>query len=141
MQQYYFEDMDIGMSAQMCKVISQDDVDTFADLSGDTNPLHLDAEFAAASRFRERIVHGSLTASLISAVIGTKLPGTGTIYVSQTLNFRAPVRPGERVTVIATVADKQEKRKAGFITMTCVCRVGDTVVLDGEALILLAKRG
>ncbi len=140
MQTYYFEDIAVGMSAQLSKLISMDDVLAFADISGDTNPLHLCPDYAATTPFRERIAHGSLTASLISAVIGTKLPGTGAIYVSQTLNFRAPVAPGQLVTATATISQTRERQKNGLITLHCDCQVKNKSVLDGEAVVMLAKR-
>ncbi|MEC9368698.1 MAG: MaoC family dehydratase, partial [Pseudomonadota bacterium] len=91
---YFFEDLSLGMEASHTKTITSSDIQLFADLSGDDNPVHLCDDFAAATIFKQRIAHGILTASLLSTVIGTKLPGPGCIYVSQSLNFRAPVKIG-----------------------------------------------
>ena len=94
---YFFEDLAIGMSAEFRRVIGDEEMRLFADLTGDDNPLHFDDDFAEQSRFGGRIVHGMCTAALISTVIGTRLPGPGCIYLSQTLRFTAPVRPGDEV--------------------------------------------
>src|SRR5256884_9251537 len=129
----YFEDLSIGMSESLSKTIASSDVVGFAQLTGDRNPIHLSEHFAAKTQFGRRIAHGLYTASLISAVLGTRLPGPGAIYISQTLNFRAPVRIGDTVLVTVTVAALiAEKSRA---RLTCVCAVGGEVVLDGEALV------
>lgn len=136
--QYDFEDIDVGMEAAVTKVITEFDVIAFAGLSGDKNPIHLDEAYAKSTRFGARIAHGMLTASLISAVLGTRLPGPGAVYMSQSLFFRAPVRIGAtveaRVTVVETIPAKARVRLA------CVCTVEDTVVLEGEALMMVPKR-
>ena len=138
MHGYYLEDLSVGMSAVFGKTITEADIQTFAGVSGDTNPLHLHDEFAHSTMFKGRIAHGMLSASFISTVVGTKLPGPGAVYVSQTLNFRAPVRAGDCVTARATVREiVPEKRRVKFET---VCTVGDKVVLDGEATILVFNR-
>lgn len=135
---YYFEDLDIGMEASHSRRISAADIDTFAELSGDVNPVHLSDEFAAGTIFKERIAHGILTASLVSTVLGTKLPGPGAIYVSQSLNFRAPVRIGDEVVAWARITDLvSEKRRVIF---ACHCDVGDKTVLDGEAVLLVPAK-
>lgn len=134
-----FEDLELGISASVSRTVSEADILMFAGVSGDTNPVHLDQEFAASTMFGGRIAHGMLSAGLISAVFGTRLPGPGSIYLSQTLKFKAPVRIGD--TVVARVTVKSltpEKRKALFDT---VCMVGETVVLTGEAEIMVPKRG
>lgn len=136
---YCIEDLAVGMSASHTKTVTEADVVQFADLTGDNNPIHLDEAYAATTMFRTRIAHGMLTAGLISNVLGTKLPGTGAIYLSQTANFKAPVRLGDDVVVTATVSDLNEKRR--FVTLYCECRVGDTVVLDGEARVMVPSRG
>src|SRR2546429_9261514 len=129
----YFEDLSVGMSESLSKTIASSDVVGFAQLTGDRNPIHLSEHFAAKTQFGRRIAHGLYTASLISAVLGTRLPGPGAIYISQTLNFRAPVRIGDTVLVTVTVAALiAEKSRA---RLTCVCAVGGEVVLDGEALV------
>jgi 3-hydroxybutyryl-CoA dehydratase len=129
----YFEDLAVGMTETLSKTISSDDVVGFATLTGDRNPIHLSEHFAAKTAFGGRIAHGLYTAGLISAVLGTRLPGPGAIYVSQTLNFHAPVRIDDTVDVTVTVAELiAERRRA---RLACTCRVGAEVVLDGEALV------
>ena len=130
---YYFEDLQIGQSASVGKTITEADILLYAAVSTDTNPIHIDAEAAKASLFGERIAHGMLSAGLISAVLGTRLPGPGAVYVSQTLNFRAPVRIGDTVEVTVTVAELDPERQRA--RLACICRVGAAVVLDGEALV------
>ena len=130
-----FEDLEIGMEASFGKTISAADIESFADISGDRNPVHLDAEYAAGTMFKERIAHGILTASLISAVIGTKLPGPGCIYLSQSLNFRAPVKIGDEVVASVRVAELIEKRRR--VVLACECKIGDDTVLDGEAVVVV----
>ena len=129
----YFEDLSVGMTETLSKTIASSDVVGFAQLTGDRNPIHLSEHFAAKTTFGGRIAHGLYTASLISAVLGTRLPGPGAIYISQTLNFRAPVRIGDRVDVTVTVAELVPERQRA--RLTCVCKVGDDIVLDGEALV------
>lgn len=136
---YTIEDLEEGMEAAFSKVVSDDDIVAFADLSGDTNPVHLSDEYARATMFKERIAHGMLTASLLSAVLGTKLPGPGAVYLSQTLRFRAPVRIGDEVTASARVHAVDRARRR--VTLLCECRVGEETVVDGEALILVPARG
>ena len=129
----YFEDLSVGMTETLSKTISSDDVVGFAQLTGDRNPIHLSEHFAAKTSFGGRIAHGLYTASLISAVLGMRLPGPGAVYVSQTLHFRAPVKIGDTVDVTVTVAELIPERLRA--RLTCTCRVGNDVVLDGEALV------
>lgn len=136
---YFFEDLKVGQSAVFGKTITEADILMFAGVSGDTNPVHLNEEFGKRGMFKGRIAHGMLSASLISTVIGTKLPGPGGIYVSQNLRFKAPVRIGD--TVLAKVEITElfpEKKRAAFKT---TCTVGETVVIDGEAVIMIPARG
>jgi 3-hydroxybutyryl-CoA dehydratase len=135
---YTFEDLAVGMTASTGKTITEADILMFAAVSTDTNPVHLNAEFAATTVFGERIAHGMLSAGLISAVLGTQLPGPGTIYMSQSLRFRAPVKIGETVTatVEITALDPAKKRA----TLRTVCTVGGRVVIDGEALVMPRAR-
>src|SRR6202163_794898 len=129
----YFEDLSVGMAETLSKTIASSDVVGFAQLTGDRNPIHLSEHFAAKTSFGRRIAHGLYTASLISAVLGTRLPGPGAIYISQTLNFRAPVKIGDTVEVSVVVAELMpEKFRA---RLTCVCKVENDIVLDGEALV------
>ncbi|ATE59087.1 MaoC family dehydratase [Thauera sinica] len=135
---YRFEDLQLDMSASLSKTVSEADILMFAGVSGDNNPVHLDAEFAASTMFGGRIAHGMLSAALISAVFGTRLPGPGCIYLSQTLKFKAPVKLGDTVVARVRVKElKPEKRRALFST---VCTVGESVVLEGEAEILVPSR-
>lgn len=135
----YFEDLTVGQSATIAKTITEADILMFAAVSMDTNPVHLDAEAAAASMFKERIAHGMLSAGLISAVLGTKLPGAGTVYLGQTLKFRAPVKIGQTVTatVEVTAIDAEKKRA----TLKTTCTVGGKPVIEGEALVMVPSRG
>src|ERR1700684_2814783 len=132
-----FDALSGGMTERPNKTVAAADVVGFAQLTGDRNPIHLSEHFAAKTSFGTRIAHGLYTAGLISAVLGTRLPGPGAIYISQTLNFRAPVKIGDTVTVIVTVAELvPEKSRA---RLTCVCKVGREVVLDGEALVKVPR--
>jgi 3-hydroxybutyryl-CoA dehydratase len=135
---YYIEDLREGMTAVYAKTVTDADVVLFAGISGDTNPVHLNHEFARETIFKGRIAHGMLTASFISTVLGSKLPGPGCIYITQTLRFRAPVRAGDtvhaRVTVRAVDHDKNR------VKVDTVCRVGDVVVVEGEASLMVPRR-
>ena len=132
------EDLEIGTARSLSRTFGDAEIALFADLSCDRNPVHLDEEYARDTIFGGRIAHGMLTAALISAVIGEQLPGHGTVYLGQQLKFRAPVRPGDRVTarVEVTAIDYARRR----VTLDCRCSVGDTLVLDGEALVLAPSR-
>ena len=134
----YLEDLKEGMSASFTRNVSDGDIVAFAEISGDNNPVHLDDAFAAGTMFKGRIAHGILTASYISTVIGTKLPGPGAIYLSQSLKFRAPVRPGDAVTATCTIAEID--RDKGRVKLDCACTVDGKTVLEGEALIMVAKK-
>ncbi|MFM9153026.1 MAG: MaoC family dehydratase [Methylocystis sp.] len=135
---YYFEDLSVGMRETLMKAVMDDDVIAFADLSGDRNPIHLSDHFASKTRFGERIVHGLYTASLISTVIGMYLPGPGAVYLSQTLNFRAPVKIGDVITVVVEVVELSEKGRRA--KLKCECLVDGKVVLDGEASVMVPSR-
>ena len=131
----YFEDIEEGMKDAYAKTITNADIITFAGISGDTNPVHLNHEFASETMFEGQIAHGMLMASFISTVIGTKLPGPGCIYVSQNLRFKAPVKVGDTVTATCTVRKKIPEKH--MIEMETVCSVGGKPVLDGDATILV----
>lgn len=135
---FYIEDLSVGATAMYAKTITDADIVLFAGISGDTNPVHLNDEFSATTIFKGRIAHGMLTASLISAVIGTKLPGPGSIYLSQSLKFRAPVRSGDTVQARATITEIIAEKKRAIIET--ICTVGDTVVLEGEAMVVVPSR-
>ena len=135
---YRFEDLKPGMQATVSRTITETDLRNFSGVSGDTNPMHLNEEYARATPFGGCIVHGMLTASLISAVIGTKLPGPGCIYMSQTLKFLAPVRVGDTVYATASVRELIVDKKRAVLTTQC--RVKNVIVIDGEALIKVPSR-
>ncbi|HJN04066.1 MAG TPA: MaoC family dehydratase [Alphaproteobacteria bacterium] len=132
---FTLEQLSLGQAAEAKHEVSDETIRRFAEVSGDNNPIHLDADYAATTRFGKRIAHGMLAASYISAMIGTTLPGPGAIYMGQTLKFRAPVRIGDSVTVRVEVTALNAEKKR--VTLATVCRVGDTVVVEGEALIMV----
>lgn len=135
---YYLEDLSVGMTAIFAKTITDADIVMFAGISGDTNPVHLDASFANKTMFGDRIAHGMLSASFVSTVFGTKLPGPGCIYMSQNLRFKAAVKAGDTVTARVTIQEiNQEKRRVTFDT---VCHVDDKVVIDGDAMLMVSRR-
>lgn len=136
---YRFEDLYIGLAAEFGKTITDADILMFAGVSGDTNPVHLDEEFAVTSMFKGRIAHGMLTASLISTVMGTKLPGPGCIYMDQTLKFLAPVRTGDTVRARVTVAELIEKKRRAILETACL--VADKPVVEGRATIWIPPTG
>ncbi len=137
-QVYFFEDLELGMEASHARTVSEADINGFAEVTGDRNPVHLDPAFAAKTMFKTPISHGMLTAGLISAVFGMELPGPGAIYVSQTLNFRGPVRAGDRViTKVRVMELYPAKRRARF---ECVCAVDGKPVLEGEAVLMVPSR-
>jgi 3-hydroxybutyryl-CoA dehydratase len=138
LQTLYFEDLSVGMTEKMTKTVSSSDVVGFAEITGDRNPIHLSEHFAAKTPFGTRIAHGLYTAGLISAVLGTRLPGPGAIYISQMLNFRAPVRIGDMVEVCVSVTELiPEKFRA---RLTCTCLVAGECVLDGEAWVKVPSK-
>ena len=125
----------VGTSATITRTISDDDVAQFAEITGDDNPVHLDEQYAAGTRFGQRIVHGILTAGLISAVIGTKLPGLGAIYLSQQLKFLAPVHRGDTITASAEVVASRPDKRILTLHTQCINQDGQ-VVIDGEAVVM-----
>ncbi|HEX9465297.1 MAG TPA: MaoC family dehydratase [Alphaproteobacteria bacterium] len=134
----FFEDLKVGQTAVYARTLTETDIVLFAGISGDNNPVHINEEFASATMFSGRIAHGMLTAAFISTVLGMKLPGPGAIYVSQTLRFKAPVRSGDTLHVRATVLDLvPEKRRA---TLSTIITVGNKVVLEGEAVVIVPLR-
>ncbi len=134
----FIEDIEVGQSASVEKRLDAAAVRAFAEISGDFNPVHLDAVFAASTRFGRPIVHGMLTASLISTVVGTRLPGKGSIYVSQTLKFIAPVFVGDVVRAEAVVREVLARRRR--VVLDTRCLVGEKAVLKGEAVMLAPSR-
>lgn len=135
---YYIEDLEVGMTDSYGKTVTEADIVAFAGVSGDTNPVHLNEEFAQQTIFKTRIAHGMLAASFLSTVLGTRLPGPGCIYMGQTLNFRAPVKVGDTVRARVTVTEVNREKKR--IKVETVCTVGDTVVVDGEARLMVNSR-
>ena len=135
---YFLEELELGMSESYTRVVSEEDIQQFATVSGDHNPVHLDDDFASTTRFKKRIAHGMLSASFISTVVGTRLPGNGCIYVSQTLKFRAPVYIGDTVVTKLSVTHIDERK--GFVTLKSICTVDSTDVIRGEAVMLVSKR-
>jgi acyl dehydratase len=127
----------VGDSAEITKTIEQSDIDAFARVTGDHNPVHVNEEFAKTTRFGQRIAHGMLTASLISAVLANKLPGEGSVYLGQTLQFVAPVFPGDEVTARVTVREIREDKPIVKLETICVNQRGE-VVIRGEATVLAA---
>jgi len=135
---YDFEDLAVGMTATFVKTITEADIVLFASVSGDNNAMHINEEFAQTTQFKGRIAHGMLSASVISAAIAGRLPGPGTIYLSQNLRFKAPVRPGDTVHAIVTIKELMpEKRR---VSLTTICTVGGKVVIDGDALVMPTAR-
>ena len=137
-QGYYLEDLSVGMSAEATMIVSDEKINTFAELSGDFNPLHLDAEYAATTRFGKRIAHGALSASLISAILGNDLPGPGAIFTELNMRFRKPALIDDEITARAEVAEINEKN--GRIKMKVACFVNGKAIIRGEAGVVVMKR-
>jgi 3-hydroxybutyryl-CoA dehydratase len=134
---YTYEEITIGQTASYTKRVEELDIQLFAAVSGDVNPVHLDADFAAGTIFGERIAHGMLTGAIISAALAMELPGPGTVYISQNLRFRLPVKIGDSITVLLEVTEKQDRRK--IITLDCKAS-NDTgkLVATGMAQVMAA---
>jgi 3-hydroxybutyryl-CoA dehydratase len=135
---YAFEDLSIGMRESLMHTVMETDVTSFAAISGDNNPIHLDERYAAQTPFGQRIAHGLFTASLVSAVLGTRLPGPGAVYLSQTLQFLAPVRIGDVVTAAAEVVELVANRRR--VRLFCECVADGRPVLEGEAWVSVPSR-
>lgn len=134
---YYMDDLKPGMSESFAKQVSERDVALFGEVSGDVNPVHFDEAFAKKTVFRGRIAHGALTLSFLSTVVGMKLPGPGSVVLNIKIDFKAPVRIGDTVVATCTVREIVGKRQ---IMLGCLCRVGNTVVAEGEALVMPPMR-
>ena len=130
---HYYEDMHVGQTAKRSSQVTEAVIVAFAEVSGDKNPVHLDAAYAAGTLFKERIAHGMLSGAFISAVVGMDLPGPGAIYIQQTLNFKAPVKIGDTVETVVEVLELMPKRRVRFST---VCSVAGKVVVEGEAIMM-----
>ena len=138
MQGLFLEDLTVGQSAELTREVMATDLQAFADVTGDVNPVHLDEAYAAQTQFAGRIAHGMLGAGYISAVIGTTLPGPGAVYVSQALRFRRPVKIGDAVTARATITTIDAERAR--VTLATQCLVGGKTVIDGEAAVMVPRR-
>lgn len=138
MQGLFLEELSVGQSADLVRTVGEADIIAFAAVTGDNNPVHLDAEFAATTSFGERIAHGMLSAGYISAVIGTQLPGPGAIYLSQSLRFKRPVKIGDEVTARATITEIDAAKAR--VTLATVCLVNGKPVVEGEALIMVPRK-
>ncbi|MBI1250278.1 MAG: (R)-hydratase [Alphaproteobacteria bacterium] len=138
MKSVFFEDLTLGMAAESSRQVTEADVMAFAQVSGDHNPVHLDADYAAGTIFKERIAHGMLSASFISALIAGELPGEGSIYLSQTLMFRRPVKLGATVVTRVSVAALDAEK--GRVTLACASSVDGKPVIEGEAVILAPRK-
>ena len=134
----YIEDLAVGMSESLSKTVTEADIVLYAGISTDVNSVHLNEEFAKTTPFGGRIAHGMLTASFISAVLGNRLPGPGTIYLGQTLKFKAPVRIGDTVTATATITEIIPEKKR--MKLETVCTVGGKAVIEGEATVMFPSR-
>ncbi len=134
----FFEDLSLGQSARLMRTIMGDDIELFAEVTGDLNPIHVDDGFAARTRFGQRIAHGMFTASLVSAVLGTRLPGPGAVYLSQTIQFLAPVRIGDVVTASVEIIELVPERRR--VRLFCECIADGRAVLEGEAWVAMPGR-
>lgn len=135
---YSLEDLTIGMTARYARTITEADLVLFAGISGDSNPLHMNETYALTTPFKGRIVHGMLSASFLSTAIAGRLPGPGSIYISQNLKFRAPVRIGDTVEARVTVAEIHPEKNR--VVLKTTCSVGDKVVIDGDATVMVPTR-
>lgn len=136
---YYLEDISVGMAAEYTREVTEDLIQSFADASGDDNPLHLDEDYAKTTMFKSRIAHGMLSGSFLSTIFGTIFPGPGGIYLGQNLKFVAPVRIGDVVTARAEVDEVLADK--GRVHFTCTCTVGGRNVIVGDAWIMPPRRG
>ncbi len=135
---YYLEDMKIGMKATTTATITAEMIDTFAEITGDNNPIHVDAEYAATTQFGQRIAHGALTASFVSSIVGNDLPGPGSVFVELNLRFRKPVFIGDEVLAVAEVVEINER--TGRVKMKCHCEVNGVKICRGDAGVFVQKR-
>jgi 3-hydroxybutyryl-CoA dehydratase len=137
-QGYAIDALKPGMSATYERTVTVADIEAFAAVSGDHNPVHLDDAYAKTTMFKGRIAHGMLGASFISTAIASQLPGPGSVYLAQSLSFKAPVRPGDKVETIITVAEVIADKKR--VILKTQCRVGETLVIDGEATVMVLPK-
>jgi 3-hydroxybutyryl-CoA dehydratase len=135
---HYVEDLTIGQSSSYTRTVTEGDIQQFGAVSGDLNPLHFDEDYAKTTIFRGRIAHGMLSVSYLSTVLGTQLPGAGSIFLGATVRFKAPVRIGD--TVVATCTVREINAAKGRVIFDCLCKVGDVAVIDGEAMVKVPSR-
>ena len=135
---HFIEDLTIGQSASYTRTITEADIQQFGAVSGDLNPLHFDEDYAKTTIFRGRIAHGMLSLSFLSTVLGTQLPGAGSIFLGANVRFKAPVRIGD--TVVATCTVREMDMTKGRVIFSCLCKVGDIVVIEGEANVKVPSR-
>jgi len=135
---YYFEELSVGMSAEFAKTITEADILLFGAATGDNQALHFDEEYAAKTQFKGRIAHGMLSAGVISAALGNRLPGPGAVYVAQTLRFKAPVRAGDTLHAKVTIKELLPEKKR--VVLDTVASVKDTTVLVGEATMMVSGK-
>ena len=135
---YCIEDLSVGMSAQYARTVTEADIVLFAGVSGDNNPVHMNEIYASSTMFKGRIVHGMLSASFLSTTIASRLPGPGSIYLTQNLRFCAPVRAGDTVEARVTITDVILEKKR--VALKTVCSVAGKVVIDGDALVMVPSR-
>lgn len=134
----WLEELTVGAGARAARIVTEADILAFAAASGDMNPVHFDEDYAATTRFGTRIAHGMLTAAHISALIGMRLPGPGSVYVSQSLSFRRPVKIGDSVTTTVEITAIDAAK--GLVTLSTACSVGGKAVVTGEAVVLVASQ-
>lgn len=134
MKELAYDDIKVGDSASVSKTITEGDVVTYAGITGDFNPVHIDAEYASKSMFKERIAHGMLVSGFISAVLGYHLPGPNTIYLAQEVSFKLPVKIGDTVTAVATVTEKKDEKRIIKLKTTVTNQRGE-IVVDGSAVV------
>ena len=134
----FLEDLSVGQSAELVRTVTEADITAFAQVTGDTNPVHLDADYAATTALGERIAHGMLSAGYISAVLGTSLPGPGAVYLSQALAFKRPVKIGAEVVARVTVTAIDEAKAR--VTLDTSCLVNGKAVVGGEAVVLVPRK-
>ena len=135
----FLDEISMGQEAEFSKTVTEADIEMYAKVSGDVNPVHMDEDFAKTTIFKTRIAHGMLSAGFVSAILGTKLPGPGCIYLSQSLKFLAPVMIGDTVMARATVTGIVPEKKR--VTLKTDCFIGDKKVIDGEAVVMVPVRG
>jgi 3-hydroxybutyryl-CoA dehydratase len=134
---YYYEDLKVGQSESMSHTVTERDIQLFGEATGDKNPVHFDEAYARKTLFRGRIAHGALSIGFISAVMGTKIPGEGSIFISASIAFKAPVRIGDTVVTTCSVMEIRDRRN---VVMSCKCEVNGALVVEGEALVMPPRR-